>query len=199
MGGERKGFHAVALRDGAYLAQVSSPDPVAVAAWCHEIGARAVGVDAPCRWSSTGRARPAERALMKQGVWCFSTPSRDAAAAHPNRQFEWMLNGESLFHELEKTHRLFDGALSPDAELVCFETFPQAIACALAGTIVSAKRKATLRRALLEQAGVASAGLRNIDWLDAALCSVAASALLANKFSAYGEVATGLIVLPKFG
>jgi hypothetical protein len=135
---------------------------------------------------------------MKQGVWCFSTPSRDTAEAHPKRQFEWMLNGERLFHELEKTHSLFDGKLSPQGEPVCFETFPQAIACALAGDIVSARRKATVRRALLQQAAVETEALRNIDWLDAALCSVAASALLANKFSAYGEVATGLIVLPKF-
>ena len=62
VGGPRKGFHAVALRDGVYLDKFASPDPLALAAWCIQVGARAVAIDAPCRWSRTGRARPAERA-----------------------------------------------------------------------------------------------------------------------------------------
>jgi predicted nuclease with RNAse H fold len=68
VGGARKGFHAVALRDGVYLDKFAARDAVAVADWCRTVGARVIGVDAPCRWSLTGRARPAERALMAEGI-----------------------------------------------------------------------------------------------------------------------------------
>ena len=60
VGGPRKGFHAVALRDGVYLNKFASPDPLALDAWCIQIGARAVAIEAPCRLSLTGRARPAK-------------------------------------------------------------------------------------------------------------------------------------------
>lgn len=197
VGSVKKGFHAVALQDGRYLEQFCSHDAKAVAAWCREIGATAIGVDAPCRWSVTGRARPAERELMKQRIWCFSTPTREAALAHPKRQFGWMLNGEQLYQELEKSHRLFDGSPCPSNEPFCFETFPHAIACALAGEILSAKRKATNRRALLLQAGVDIVTMKNIDTVDAALCALTAHRLLANQCVFYGEPETGFIVAPR--
>ena len=71
VGGPRKGFHAVALREGAYLDKFASPEAPALAAWCIQVGARAVAIDAPCRWSRTGRARPAERALTAAGIHAF--------------------------------------------------------------------------------------------------------------------------------
>ena len=71
VGGPRKGFHAVALREGAYLDTFASPDARDLAAWCIQGGARAVAIDAPCRWSRTGRARPAERALTAAGIHAF--------------------------------------------------------------------------------------------------------------------------------
>ena len=68
VGGPRKGFHAVALPKGAYLDTFASPEAPALAAWCIQVGARAVAIDAPCRWSRTGRARPAERTLAGKVV-----------------------------------------------------------------------------------------------------------------------------------
>ncbi len=197
VGSEKKGFHAVALREGAYLDHFWSPDPSAVAAWCVDVGARAIGVDAPCRWSLTGRARPAERELMKQRTWCFSSPTREAAIAHPKKQFSWMLNGERLYHELEKSHTYFDGSPCPPNEPLYFETFPHAIACALAGKVLSAKHKTTDRRALLQQASIDIQALRNIDTVDAALCALTAHRLLANQCAFFGELETGIIVVPQ--
>jgi hypothetical protein len=74
VGGVRKGFHAVALRDGVYAGQLATVDVQELAHWCRSVvGASVIAIDAPCRWSSDGRARPCERELMRQGIFCFAT------------------------------------------------------------------------------------------------------------------------------
>jgi hypothetical protein len=37
---------------------------------------------------------------MKQGIWCFSTPSLDIAKSHRSNYFGWMLQGADLYSEL---------------------------------------------------------------------------------------------------
>lgn len=144
VGEPKKGFHAVALRDGCYWAKFNSLDASAVVEWCRQIGGRAVGIDSPCRWSSTGRARNAERELAREkGICSFATPSR--AVAETRAFNRWMLNGAELYSLMEQFYPQFDGSIMASGS-VCFETFPQAVACALAGEIVSAKRKGTVRR-----------------------------------------------------
>lgn len=196
VGGPKKGFHAVALRDGAYLDKFSAHEASAVAAWCLRVGARLVGVDAPCHWSQTGRARLAERELMKEKIWCFSTPTREKAVAHPKKHFHWMLAGEALYEALQETHPIFSGNYESTGGVVCFETFPQAIACALAGEVVSAKNKATTRRGLLRRAGLSIEALTNIDTVDAALCALTAHYIASGSFRTYGELESGFIVVP---
>jgi predicted nuclease with RNAse H fold len=197
VGGTRKGFHAVALRGLSYLDQFASIDANEVATWCRQIGAQIVGVDAPCRWSSDDRARPAERELMKKKVWCFSSPTQSTALAHPKDNFRWMLNGESLFSKLAPTHVLFSDPVRLPQSSFCFETFPQAIACSLAGKIVSAKTKRTTRRGILTRAGIDISELTNIDKIDAALCALAAQRLASGDYQTYGERLTGFIVVPR--
>src|SRR5437879_1467022 len=107
VGGEKKGFHAVALSDGRYCQKFASRSAQEVAFWCKNNGAQVVGVDAPCRWSSTGGARPAERQLASEGVFAFATPTR--AAAEKKTFYRWMLNGAELFQAIEQDYRLFDG------------------------------------------------------------------------------------------
>ena len=79
---------------------------------------------------------------------------------------------------------------------MCFETFPQAIACALAGKRLLAKNKRVDRRRLLEHAGLATESLTSIDQVDAALCAVAAQHVLAGSFKALGEAGEGVILRP---
>ena len=197
VGGRIKGFHAVALRDGNYMGKMSSPRASEVADWCRRIGARFIGVDAPCRWSSTGRARAAERELMAVKIWCLSTPSRETAEAQPKDYFRWMLNGADLFSALESTHALFAGNSGHTAPRLCFETFPHAIATALAGRPCSARQKRTERRRLLESIGVDTGELTNIDTIDAALCALTAHYFADNGCKKYGDANTGYIIVPR--
>ena len=106
-----------------------------------------------------------------------------------------MLYGAKLFEELEKTHPLFTGNPDQITNPICFETFSQAIAGALAGEIVSAKQKRTVRRNLLTQAGIDISALSNIDKVDAALCALAAHYLAIGSYKSYGEANTGLIIV----
>lgn len=98
-----------------------------------------------------------------------------------------MFNGEALFTELERTYRLFDGGARSTVIPICFEAFLQAAACALAGKIVSAESKATIRREQLPKAGIDIAPLTNIDLADDALCAETAHAFLSGWIKAYGN------------
>ncbi|ADW16825.1 hypothetical protein Despr_0649 [Desulfobulbus propionicus DSM 2032] len=197
VGGSRKGFHGVALCNGRYLERYRTTDPEAVACWCREIGARVIGIDAPCCWSDDGRARPAERQLMAQGMQCFASPTRERALAHPRNYYGWMLNGMAVYRALEPSHPLCATAPLTAATRCCFETFPQAIACVLAGRIVSAKDKRHHRPDLLAQAGIILPRPAGIDTVDAGLCALAAHHVASGQpCSVHGEPATGLIILP---
>lgn len=198
VGGAEKGFHAVALREGAYLESFSSRQVAETATWCRTIGACVIGIDAPCHWSSTGRARTAERELMAQKISCLATPSEAVAHAHPKDHFRWMINGMELFAALAASHTLYGGDARHIAYPAIFETFPHAIACALSGKIVSAQKKRSIRRTLLASAGVDISMLTNIDLIDAALCAFAAHRFQLGDFKTYGEVTDGLIVVPCF-
>lgn len=193
VGGAKKGFHAVALGTGNGMATMTSSDPASVAAWCLGLGARAVGVDAPCRWSRTGSARSCERELTATGMTVFSTPGRAVGRRHPF--YGWMLNGAALFRLLIPHYPLFDGHL-PVTGPVCFETFPHAVACALAGRVLSAKRKRIDRPRVLRREGLSSDAFATIDYADAALCALTARQLLKGKCAWFGEAAEGFILVP---
>ncbi len=146
-----------------------------------------IAVDAPCRWCETGSTRPVEYELKDAGIGCFSTPTLAAAEAHKLNHFGWMLNGADLFAKLRRTQRLYDCSPIWDGTPLCFETFPHAIACELAGRLVSAKRKATVRRGLLGREGVDILQLTNIDYVDAAMCALTAHRFAQGKIKIYGE------------
>ena len=195
VGGPTKGFHAVALKDGRYHAKLASKDIAELAQWSvHSVRATVIAIDAPCGWSTDGHGRPAEGALMKNKIWCFSTPLQAVAQVKPF--YSWMLRGMDLYEALEATHPVRDPR-APGRTRYCFETFPHAITWHLQGGVASAKRKRTERRALLERLGIDLKELTNIDTVDAALCAyVAHLAATEAPLQAYGEMATGLIVVP---
>lgn len=195
VGGPRKGFHAVALRGRRVIATLNATDPLAVAAWVRAVGAVAVAVDAPGRWSLTGRARPAERELARLGFRCFATPTEAAARAHPRGWYDWMLAGAALYAALAPTHPFYP-VLGPDGA-TALETFPHAVAGTLAGRPPrTGEDKAAFRRAVLRAAGVDPAPLVGVDFVDAALCALTAQRLGLGRTTALGEAAEGHIVVP---
>ena len=197
VGGARKGFHAVALRDGVYAGQLATGDVQELAHWCRSVvGASAIAIDAPCRWSTTGRVRPCERELMQQGIFCFATPSREKAEQHPSGYFDWMRRGADLYEALKESHPLLTNLPCP-GQRCCFETFPHAITWHLRNGEAKARQKRPQRTALLTQAGISTAPLTSIDLIDAALCALTAHRVASGAAClAFGEPDTGLIVVP---
>lgn len=193
VGGPAKGFHAIALEGLSLVDRYCTCDAHALARWCRERGARVVAVDAPCRWRGPGLARASERALSALGIACYYAPTEQRAREHPF--YRWMLPGSALYAALASAFPLFDGVDVRGP--LCFETFPQAIACALAGKIVSAKDKRTVRRALLDRAGLATSTLGSIDEIDATLCALAAQRFAIGDFSAFGDAEDGYIIVPR--
>ncbi len=196
VGGRRKGFHAVALTGGTYAGQLASRDVHELSHWCQAVmQARLIAIDAPCRWSSDGRARPCERQLNARGIRCFASPTREAALAHPSDYYGWMLQGEALVAALAPSHPLL--TVLPPSGAACFETFPHAITWQLLGGQVRAADKRSQRRAVLQEFGIDTASLTSIDRLDAALCALAAHQLAsAAPCLSFGEPDSGLIVVP---
>jgi predicted nuclease with RNAse H fold len=205
VGGARKGFHAVALCEGTVVERLATTDEVALAAWCREVGAELVAVDAPCRWRSGAEARAAERELMGDGISCFVSPTREQALASSSGFYGWMLCGEALYRELARHgYALAEAADELRSQRRCFETFPHAITVQLHRALglepAVASRKRPERRALLERLGVDCRSLSSIDWLDAALCALAAQLLHSVvECRVYGEIGSGLLWVPRIG
>jgi predicted nuclease with RNAse H fold len=196
VGGQRKGFHAVALRDGRYSGRYATCDVAQLVDWCRQVEGVVIAVDAPCRWSKDGRARPAERKLMAKGIWCFSTPTRQRATAHPKNHYGWMLRGEELFEALASSHPICAN-LPALGENCCIETFPHAVTWHLTGGKANASKKRTQRRSLLTEAGIDLAALTNIDLVDAAICALTAHCVASGgEYVSYGEADTGYIIVP---
>lgn len=193
VGGPAKGFHAVAISGRNIVAKTASRSATVIARWCKDQGATVVAVDAPCRWRTGKHARLAERELARDRISCFSTPTDTQAQGHAF--FTWMIAGAELYAALADDFPIYDG--SPQREHVAIETFPQAVACALAGEIVSAKRKNDIRRELIRLSGIDATGLANIDEIDAVLCALAASSFARDDFKSYGDAAGGFIIAPK--
>ena len=59
-----------------------------------------------------------------------------------------------------------------------------------------AKHKATVRRTILSSLGYDHDSLTNIDFIDAALCAVAAQRLLRKSAVHFGQSDEGFIVIP---
>ena len=199
VGGSRKGFHAVAISGGDYASHLATKDVEELAHWClNVVRARGIAVDAPCRWSKDGRARPAERQLMAKRIWCFSTPTRQQALVHPRNHYGWMLQGEALFKALESNYTLCGALAAVDEKPFCLETFPHAISWHLSQGHATASHKRRQREELLKRAGVDTTHLTNIDLIDAALCAhVAYLVAVGSACVTYGEVETGLIIVPE--
>lgn len=200
VGGERKGFHAVCLA-GREFQVARFAEAAAVVAWCEALNVESLGVDAPCAWSSNGGSRLAERTLRvgEEPLQCFKTPTRERATK--SRFYDWVFRGEALYQALQRRFKLHTSevgeSVNKGSDRVMFETFPQAVACALSGRVLKAKNKGTDRRELLQSLGLCVKPLTSQDDVDAALCAVTARLHLQSLTTAFGNDDEGWIVLPK--
>ncbi len=197
VGGARKGHHCVILVNGIYQDQFKSNDPEEIAEWCRSKKAQTIAIDAPCNWSQDGKARACERDLIKAGIQCFPSPTRETAISHPTNYYGWMIEGEKIYQTLSSTHSLLIDHKPKPTPLI-FETFPHAITYHLQGGQARAADKQQERRALLNQLGIQLPSNSGIDQVDAALCAKIAHHFMAGKpCQFYGEPKTGFIVCPK--
>ncbi len=197
VGGKKKGFHAILLRSGVLETTISSANPADIVEWCRQGNADVIGVDAPSGWSQSGSSRAAERELKLAGkqIHCFATPTRTRAPDHKKGFYDWVFNGEDLYCQLKKLrYQLFDGR--PVKGPVCFETFPHAVVCALAGAVVPAKPKKFTRLKVLSEENYNVSLLSNLDFIDAALCAVTAEHFRRGHTIHFGQRDEGFIVLP---
>ena len=200
IGGLVKGFHAVVLRDKAFEYKKTSTDPALIAAWCHDHAATVVAVDSPCGWSHSpnGSSRQAEREMKINGkqLYCFSTPTLKRAQNNMKGFYNWVFNGQRLYRELVNYYPLFKGLQEKGA--ACIETFPHAVASAISGQVLSAKHKVQERRKVLRDEGYDISILSNIDFVDAALCAIAAESFRKGNesYQCFGNPEEGFIVVP---
>ncbi|WP_342052398.1 MULTISPECIES: DUF429 domain-containing protein [unclassified Cupriavidus] len=197
VGDLNKGFHLVILREREIVCAPRSKDAADLLSVCIEHDVRLVGIDAPCQWSVGTAGRKAEKEMMKEQIFCFSTPTEEKAQLGRDGFYGWMLNGRRVFDLFAPHYPLMVEAYTDKPGV--FETFPHAITCALLGTdTASAKKKRAQRRDILERSGIDTSSLRTIDDLDAALCALTAQLHLEGRSRAYGDAEGGYIVVPNF-
>jgi predicted RNase H-like nuclease len=196
VGGERKGFHVVALDAARKL--IGPPRnlhrPTEIRNLIAELRPAVVAIDAPCGWS-VDKSREAERALARAGIRSFCTPSRVRAERNPTF-YGWMFQGERAFKAATVTHPHYGGGKTVRGHSI--EVFPNATTIALTGQPNPAHvSKGQWRRQLLADQGIEQTHLTNIDYVDAALCALTGLWALHRDFVSYGDTAGGFLVAPK--
>ena len=190
VGGERKGFHLVVLRDNQIVCSTRSLSPEIIAERCVELGVVAVGVDAPCQWGQAG-----------QGAWPRSNFRRKGFFASQHRLGRWQLGTTSMagcsmasvcttpYQQPTYCSREY---ARPKEKFICS---PAPSRCGLDGCGVARKAKAAsaLPR---QQHQIDLRLLRSIDAIDAGLCALTAGYVLAGKAYQYGDKAGGYLLVP---
>lgn len=198
VGGDRKGFHAVALSRLRNLELIHSTNHSEIVRWVKSIAPAVIAIDAPCRWAVDGsRSRAAERELHRAGIHCFFSPDFEGSnrPAKKNWNFGWIKQARKLYEDLERDFPLFEGA--GRGVKTTIETFPHGVASVLAGQRLSGKTKVPDRRRLLHSiCKIDETQLPNIDFVDAALCAYAAESFFKGTYQAVGNKEEGFIVLP---
>ena len=194
VGASRKGFHLVANLNGNFLDKLHSQDADEVVAWISEQEPMVIAIDAPSMFSLEGRSREAERSLVKNGIKCFYTPTKELA--QKSHFYDWVFNGELLFKKLNLP--IFMGK---KIESTCvIETFPHGVHLSFwdgRPAHNSNLTKSMARRITLEKKAIyKTCELSNIDFIDAALCAVSADYFFQDRYIAFGSDNEGYIVLP---
>jgi predicted nuclease with RNAse H fold len=183
VGGPRKGFHVALLSGRALLeSPVRRATAAAVARHLERSAPRTIAVDCPCSYADPGaKARDCELELVRSGVCGIRfTPSENAVRSHPGGYYDWILNGEALYRELE--------ARSETTGWTVIECFPTASFTLLGQPRGRASRARWSRSVLdrLDVAGLPSA--LNQDERDAVMAALTAQAFDRGSVRRFGEI-----------
>ena len=184
VGGIKKGFHAVHLKDVKIVSIFHHKDPLILGKWVQSKKPSIVAVDSPSGWSSNRRSREAERTLRfkDKHIPCFCTPTK--AIAKKSSFYDWVFNGEKLYKVLKKLN------------IETYETYPHGITEMIIN-LEGDGSKIERRRKAVKKLGLTLIEHENIDFIDAALCSLTAHAKLTNEVVCFGNKKEGYILLPK--
>lgn len=186
----RKGLDLVALDDRRAIveriARVSVTDVVAA---IERIAPEVVCIDSPPAWARSGKSRAAERALRPLGITAFSTPTDPGDHSF----YRWMRAGFTIFEMIADRYPCYrNGPIWGTA----LEVFPEATATLLAGTLCPKGQKNPFRRAVLRAHDIDDMLLPSIDAVDAALAALTGLRALEGQFTAIGDPAEAVIVVP---
>lgn len=99
-----------------------------------------------------------------------------------------------LYAALRAEFPLFTGKVTDGR--FCFETYPYLVSCGLADRRLEAKNKRRDRRDIVRIAGVNDQTLTNGDYLDAAICAMAACSVAIDYATMCGNPEEGFILAP---
>ena len=184
VGGIKKGFHAAHLKGGIINSIFHHKDPLMVGTWALSKKPSIVAIDSPCGWSNNRRSREAERTLKlnDKHIPCFCTPTR--AIAKKSSFYDWVFNGEKLYKVLKKM------------KIETYETYPHGITEIILN-FKGDNSKIERRKKAMKKLGLTLIEDENIDFIDAALCSLTAHAKLTDDVIYFGNNKEGYILLPK--
>jgi predicted nuclease with RNAse H fold len=189
---ERKGLDLVALdRDRRVIASAGHLTVEDVRRLVlEEIRPHMVCIDSPSSWSISGKSRQSERELRKLGITAFSTGPDPG----PHPFYRWMRVGISIFEALSPSYQLFDGR---ELRGTAAEVFPEATAVLLAGRLRDKSvSKRLFRSRVLSHNGVETSALPTADRIDAGLAALTGIMALEGTYTAVGDPAEGVVMLP---
>lgn len=198
---ERRGLDVVLLDAGRRLCcpPLRRQEPDDLAGLLVRWQPRAVAIDSPPAFGTSGSSRAPERELAALGIPCFRTPSDPDRCAHPF--YNWMRVGQQAFAAAGRSgYPPYPGGPSPTGWAL--EVFPHASAVALAGqrpppgTTRQPGAKRRWRAAVLSACGVPAGALPTLDAVDAALAALTAVLADEGSWFAVGSTDQGFIVLP---
>jgi len=158
-----------------------------------DVGPDVIAIDSPPSWGETGGCRQTESDLRRLGINSYGTPSDLEKAGRSF--YDWMRVGFKAFEAAATKGfpRYAQGSVLHTAA----EVFPYASSVVLAGSLrPPGTSKRAWRTEVLQKAGVTCEELRSLDQIDAALAALTGLLALQGRFSAPGDPAEGVIVLP---
>jgi len=182
VGGVKKGFHGICIENNNIISKINNTDASLLSKWCKELNPSSIAIDSPCGWSISGFSRKAERDLKVNDIRikCFCTPKKKYAIN--NNFYGWVFNGRILYRNLKKI------GFNP------IETYPHGICCTVG--IDRKISKINNRLNSLSYFSINTVDEKCIDFLDAALCSIAAKYFHMKKTIKFGNDREGFIYLP---